>query len=311
MQSSSGRAFLTRMGLRNIQTNRTMSLASVLVLVSCLMLIGLVFLAATNLNSMFAEFSSRNVIMVYLRQGLEDQQVESIENRIKTMGNVKRCTYITSQAAYDRATAKNEGDLALLEGVDVAFMPAGFEVSPERLEDFDATVEQLKALDSGIQSVRSFQGVAAQLSAVQNALTVLGVAVITVLLLVSVFIISSTVQATMFSRQQEIKVMKSVGAAPAFIRWPFLVEGIVLGVMGALAALGVVCVVYVGMSRALEPFFNRLLSGFRLLPVVKQLPTLLPSFVAVGAIAGGGGSMLSITRYLKENIYEEAELEDE
>ncbi len=309
MQRSSGRVFLTRMGLRNIRTNKTMSVASVLVLVSCLMLIGLVTLAAINLNQMLAQFSSRNVIMVYLRQGLTDAERQDIRLRIEQIDNVKECTFISSAEAYEKIV--NGRDFALLEGVDKSFMPESFEVIPLSMDAFDETVTTLRGLGSGVQNVGHFQGVARQLSALERALSVLGVTVIGVLMAVSVFIISGTVRATMYSRQQEIKVMKSVGAAPAFIRWPFLVEGIALGVIGSLLALGLVFVVYLALAKTLEPLLGSLLTGYVAVPFKNYLHFLLPGFLGVGLLTGGGGSMISITRYLKEKVYEKSELESE
>ena len=302
MQRSSGRTFLTRMGLRNIKTNRTMSAASVLVLVSCLMLIGLVFLAAINLNGIFAEFSSRNVIMVYLNPGLEEEQIQDLKRRIDTAPNVKKCEYISGEDAYQRILKKNDNDFELLDGADNNFLPNSFEVSPERMDAFEDTVAMLETLDPGITSVRHFQEVAAQLSAIEKALMIFGAAVVGILMLVSLFIISSTVKATMYSRQQEIQVMKSVGASPAFIRWPFLVEGIVLGILGSMTALAVVLVVYVLLGRAMEPLLSRLLGGFQLVPFQTYLRYLAPGFLGVGMLTGGLGSMLSISRYLKEQV---------
>jgi cell division transport system permease protein len=288
-----------------------MSIASVLVLVSCLMLIGLVFLSAVNLNSILAQFSARNVIVAYPQAGLTQTQRTQLQREIEALPGVAECSYVSSQEALERILANNQGDYPLLEGADAQFMPESFEVTPAGMEDFDGLVAALETLDPAIASVRHFQGVAAQLSALERALTILGLAVIGILLLVSVFIISSTVQATMYSRQQEIKVMKSVGAAPSFIRWPFLVEGLVLGLLSSLAALALVFVVYLALGQALEPLLSKLLSGYSLLPFARQLKTLLPGFLGVGLLTGGGGSMLSISRYLKEKVYENSELDEE
>ena len=306
---SSGRAFLTRMGLRSVYANRTMSIASVLVLVSCLMLIGLVTLLAVNLNLAFEQFSSRNVVMVFVVPGLEQAQLDELQGKIDSLPTVSGSRYISSQEAFERIMARNENDFKLLQDADPAFMPDGFEVSPLSQSQLESTVEQLATLDPAVDRVQHFEGVAAQLTSLQRALTVLGAAFIGILLLVSIFIISSTVQTTMYSRQQEIKVMKSVGASPAFIRWPFLVEGLVLGLTGSAAALLVVFLVYLSLEKALEPLLATLLGGFRLAPFAEQLKLLLPGFFLVGTLTGGGGSMLSITRYLKEKAYEKSELE--
>ena len=310
MMKSSGRAFLTRMGLRNVYTHRTMSIASVLVLVSCLMLIGLVTLLAVNFNLMFAQFSSRNVVMAYTVPGLSEEEIIELKQKIDALPTVSGSKFVSSKEAFERMVARNEGDFQLLHDVDPAFMPDGFAVSPLSQSQLESTVEQLEQLGPSIDKVKHFQGVAAQLSALERTVAILGAAVIGILLLVSVFIISSTVQATMHSRQQEIKVMKSVGAAPAFIRWPFLVEGVVLGLMGSAAALLVVFVVYIGIEKAIEPLLSTLLGGFRLAGFSSQLKILLPGFFVVGILTGGGGSMVSITRYLKEKVYEKSELEN-
>ncbi|MCL2299818.1 MAG: permease-like cell division protein FtsX [Firmicutes bacterium] len=310
MGGGSGRVYLTRMGLRNVHNNRTMSVASVLVLISCLMLIGLVTLLAVNFNLMFSQFSSRNVVMAYLVPGQDRGTIDELKLKIEALPTVGGCEYVSSQQAFESVMRRNESDFKLLQDVDPAFMPDGFEVTPLSQSQLESTVEQLQQLDPAIESVRHFQGVAAQLSALEKALTILGAAVIGILLLVSVFIISSTVQTTMYARQQEIKVMKSVGASPAFIRWPFLVEGVVLGLAGSAAALLVVFLVYLGMDKVLEPLLDTLLGGYRLAPFKDQLKLLLPGFFAVGVLTGGVGSMVSITRYLKEKVYEKSELED-
>jgi len=298
------------MGFRNIITNRTMSMASVLVLVSCLMLIGLVFLAAINFNAVFREVSSYNVIRVFLVPGLPDYQRHGLQSRIEGMDNVREVVYVSSEEAFRRMQQSHGDEFRLLDDVDPGFLPPSFEVSPERLGEFDETVMLLETFDPAVDRVMHFQGVAQQLRAVETAFFIVGGAVVTVLLLVSIFIISSTVQATMYSRQQEIKVMKSVGAAPAFIRWPFLVEGMSIGLIGTALAFGVVFLVYLGLAAALEPLLGSLLEGFTVLPFAQQLPILLPLFVGVGLLTGGGGSMLSITRYLKEKVYENSELDE-
>ncbi|MCL2105841.1 MAG: ABC transporter permease [Oscillospiraceae bacterium] len=310
MQRSSGRSYLTRMGFRNIRANRTMSVASVLVLVSCLMLIGLVFLAAINLNVMMNQFYARNVIMVYLRDDAQEAELTRLQYQIEALDTVKEVRFISSQEALERTLSSNQDTYALLEGLDMQFMPQGFEVQPRSMEQYTELIEQLRLIDPSVESVRHFQGIAAQLSALQKALSIAGVAMISILLVVSVFIISSTVQATMYSRQQEIKVMKSVGAAPSFIRWPFLVEGISLGVLGSLVSMAFVFVVYLALGKALEPLLGKLMSGaFALVPFLDHLPLLLLSFICVGLITGVGGSTLSISRYLKEKVYEKSELE--
>ncbi len=310
MGGSSGRIFLSRMGLRNVYTNRTMSIASVLVLVSCLVLIGLVTMLAVNFNLLFAQFSSRNVVMVFLVPGLEQEQIDGLKEKIDALPTVSGSKFISSQQAFQSMVEKNNGDFELLKDVDASFMPDSFEVSPSSQSMLENTVEQLQGLDPAIQSLQHFQEIAEQLSAVERAMTIFGAAIISLLLLVSIFIISSTVQTTMFSRQQEIKVMKSVGASPAFIRWPFLVEGLVLGLLGSAVALLLVFLIYFGVEKALEPVMSRLLGGFHMVKFHTQLQLLLPGFLLIGLFTGAGGSMMSITRYLKEKVYEKSELEE-
>jgi len=302
-----GRGYLTRMGFRNISSNRTMSMASVLVLVSCLMLIGLVFLTATDFNRAFQNFSARNVIRVFLVPGMEDNHRNDLQNRIAALDGVREVRYVSQAEALEHMRATYADDFRLLDGAREDFLPPSFEVSPtsQQLDYFTATVNQLEGFDPAITSVGHMQGVAQQLATIERAFLVVGGALILVLLLVSIFIISSTVQTTMFTRQQEIKVMKSVGAAPAFIRWPFLVEGIIIGLIGSAVSLVIVCLVYFfGVARLLESLLGVLLPAFSPLSLREQLPLLLIVFFGLGLLTGGGGSMLSITRYLKENVYE-------
>ncbi|MCL2531777.1 MAG: permease-like cell division protein FtsX [Oscillospiraceae bacterium] len=302
-----GRGYLTRMGFRNISSNRTMSMASVLVLVSCLMLIGLVFLTASDFNRAFQDFGARNVIRVFLVPGLDDAQRDNLQQRIAALDNVRDVRYVSQAEALEHMRTTYADDFRLLDGAREDFLPPSFEVSPtsQQLEVFDAAVRQLEGFDPAITSVGHMQGVAQQLATIERAFLIVGGALIIVLLLVSIFIISSTVQTTMFTRQQEIKVMKSVGAAPAFIRWPFLVEGLIIGFVGSAISLVIVCLVYFfGVARLLGSLLGVLLPSFTPLSLAQQLPLLLIVFFGLGLLTGGGGSMLSITRYLKENVYE-------
>ncbi|MCI6928768.1 MAG: FtsX-like permease family protein, partial [Ruminococcus sp.] len=136
------------------------------------------------------------------------------------------------------------------------------------------------------------------------------IGVIAVLLLISLFIIANTVRITMYSRRLEINIMKSVGATNWFIRWPFMVEGMVLGAISGVLSLAIVWGVYRALQSTVTQMLTMVSRGFTIVPFTDYVVYLLVAFLAIGIVSGGIGSLISIQKYLKERggvVYEETE----
>lgn len=309
MKKRRGRiGYLTKEGFRNIRVNHLMSIASIAVLMSCLVMMGAAFMVIVNVNNVMSEIESQNVVMVYLKDEVQGEAITEMREKITLMQNVKKCEFVDKETAFKQQLEELDTDATYFEGVDNP-LPDLFKVSVSDMTKFDKTVAELKTLD-GVDSVRDNREIAQTLVKIRQTIFYVSIGVIAVLLLISLFIIANTVRITMYSRRLEINIMKSVGATNWFIRWPFMVEGMVLGAISGILSLVVVW----GLYRLVQPSVSSMLTmvsrGFTTVSFLDYVVYILVAFLVIGIVSGGIGSLISIQKYLKERggvVYEETE----
>ena len=293
--------YLTKEGLRGIRTHKLMSLASVTVLLSCMVLIGAAFLSFININSLLGAVSEQNVIMIFIQDEATEEQISTMGREIKALPNVERCRFISKEEAFPEVLASIGSAAALFDGMEDNPLPDAYEVTLDDMAQYDQTVASLKQLDN-VLNIRQNRDFARKLTSLKQTVGSISVVVIIVLLVVSLFIIANTVRVTMYSRRLEIMIMKSVGATKWFIRWPFMVEGVVLGVVAGLLSLGLVWALYRAISNAVTSLLSVLAA--KPVPFSNYAGLLLAAFVAVGVLTGAFGSYVSMNKYLKEQDYD-------
>ena len=301
MKNNGSLGYLTREGFRNLYVNRLMSIASISVLFSCMVMIGAAFMIMVNINMFIGSVEDQNVIMVFVEDEATEEQTKALGESIKAQDNVSKCTFISRESSFEQLKNDMGDSSVLFEGLDSNPLPDAYEVVLEDQELFDETVESLAKLDN-VLHIRENRQLAAKLSGLRNTVSYVSIGIISLLLIVSLFIVSNTIRITMDSRRLEINIMKSVGATRWFIRWPFMVEGMMLGVISGVLALLAVWGIYAAVSRSLVS----MLSGLGMTSVVpfgKYALILLAVFLGLGLVAGAFGSAVSITRYLKEKEF--------
>lgn len=289
--------YLTREGFRNIWVNRLMSLASVTVLLACLVIIGVGAMAFFNISALLDRVESQNVVMVYLEMDADDATVESVGQALAAIPNVDGCEMVPKEQAFAEQLEALGGDSSIYDGLPGNPLPDAYKVTLTDLSQFDATVEQIRAVEH-VDSIRENSDLAGKLVSVRRAVTVVSIGLVVMLFLVALFIIANTIRITMFSRKLEINIMKAVGATNGFIRWPFFVEGIILGVIAAAVSLGVLW----GLYELITVYAADLLGsfGFVLVPFSGYALQIFLVFLAIGVFTGGVGSMISMNKYLRE-----------
>lgn len=299
--------YLTKEGFRNLKVNKLMTVASVTVLFSCLMLVGIAFMMLVNIEAFIGGIEAENVIMVYVNDETTGYDYVRLGNELRATPNVESVEMIEKETAYQQILSElDDGLKNYLESTGENPLPDAYKVTVSDMEGFEAVVSEIKTL-SNVSRVHENSVLARQLSGLRNSVTYISAGVITLLLIVSLFIISNTIKVTMFSRRLEISIMKSVGATNSFIRWPFMVEGIIIGVIAGVLATGAVWGIY---EFALGSFTS-MLSSFGNIKEVRFLdyaPYLVAAFVGIGIFTGVFGSATSIRKYLKERKF--VELED-
>ncbi|MBR2455400.1 MAG: permease-like cell division protein FtsX [Clostridia bacterium] len=287
--------YLTKEGFRNVWVNRLMSLASITVLMACLVIIGLGSMIYFNINALLDNIESQNVVMVYVQDGVSDEDTTRMGNEIKVMNNIEDCIFVPKEDAFAAQLESMGEDAVLLEGLDENPLPDAYKVVVKDLTMFDQTVSELKALQN-VENVRENSDLADKLVSVRKAVTIVIAGMVALLFIVSLFIISNTIRITMFSRKLEISIMKAVGATNWFIRWPFMIEGMVIGVTSSLVSFGLLAGLYQGMIYV----FKNMLAIFTPVSFGAYAGWILLIFMGIGIFTGSFGSLISMGKYLKE-----------
>lgn len=289
--------YLTHEGFRNVWVNRLMSLASVTVLMACLIIMGAGIMIYFNINNVVDKVQSQNVVMVYVADDASEDETTQIGTSLKGISNVESCEFVPKEVAFQEQIQSMGGDAALFEGFDEIPLPDAYKVTVKDLSQFENTVSQIKQINK-VDSVRENSDLASKLLSLRHAVSIVSVGLVIMLFLVALFIISNTIRITMFSRKLEISIMKAVGATNWFIRWPFMIGGMILGTISGIVSLGVLW----GLYAVAEKVFAQTLSliGFSLVPFSEYWWQILLVFVAIGLFTGGFGSLVSMAKYLKE-----------
>ena len=297
--TASSLRYLTKEGFRNVWTNRMMSLASICVLMSCLVLIGSATMVFLNIDSLLARIEEENVVMVYVQDETTDEQLAQMKDQINAIDNVKEVEFVSKESAWEeQLSTMGEAEAEFFTEVSSDIpLPDAYKVTVDNLDYFDQTVDELNELDH-VDIIRQNKDLAQRLVAIRHGITIIAVVIVIVLLLISLFIISNTIRLTVYSRRLEISIMKSVGATNNFVRFPFVIEGIILGVLSGTVALGLVW----GIYQLAITQFGDLLSSLNLTAInfTDYALPMVGIFILIGGLCGVGGSVVTMSKYLNK-----------
>ncbi len=290
--------YLTREGFRNIWVNRLLSLATIVVLISCLIIVGSGSLIFLNINAVLDLIEGQNVVMVYVNDDADDYMTQTLGVQLEAHANVLEVEFVPREEAFQRQIEAYGDKADLLEGLSPEILPDAYRVIVKDLEQFDATVEEIKSFENVLQ-VRENSALASKLASIRNAVTYISIGIVAILFFVSLFIVSNTIRITIYNRRLEISIMKAVGATNAFIRWPFMVEGILLGLFSAILALGIQYGIYSVASIWLGNILSML--GGEVVNFLDYVWVIFGMFAFIGVVIGAFGSIISLNKYLKEH----------
>ncbi len=290
--------YLTREGFRNIWVNRMLSLATIVVLISCLIIVGSGSLIFLNINAVLDLIEGQNVVMVYVNDNADDAMTQTLGVQLEAHANVLKVEFVPREEAFQRQIEAYGDKANLLEGLSPEILPDAYKVTVKDLEQFDATVGEIKSYENVLQ-VRENSDLAGKLASIRNAVTYISIGIVAILFFVSLFIVSNTIRITIYNRRLEISIMKAVGATNAFIRWPFMVEGILLGLFSAILGLGIQYGVYSVASIWLTNMLSML--GGEAVNFLDYIWIIFGIFAFIGVVIGAFGSIISLNKYLKEH----------
>lgn len=290
--------YLVKEGAKNIWSNRTMSFASVGVLIACLLLTGAAVLFSMNIDSAMQSVEGSNSITVYCTQGLPTLKAVQVGEQIKNLDNISECELVPKDQAVEEMLDMLGDNGTVLEGLmgDDNFLPDAYRISLTDLSLYDETASQIAAID-GVEKIIDYSEIADQLTQLDDMVTTVCFWITLLLGVVSLFIIANTIRVALFSRRVEISIMKSVGATNWFVRVPFIVEGLLIGlVSGGLASL-ILNLAYDSVMSSLS-----VLSFFTPLPLGPYRMRIVLIFLLAGSAFGVLGGLISIGRYLKKDV---------
>lgn len=293
--------YLARQGLHNMINNRLMSFASVGVLTVCLIITGVAGLFTANMNSLMLYLRSQNEVVVYLDENLDEAGLASVDSALRSISGLKEVTYVSKDEALDlmRDSMGDKADLFdVFEGEENPFL-ANYKVVLQDVGQMDEIVPQLESI-SGVVDVNVPTGLSDLVVNIHKAVTVISVGLVVVLGFVSIVVISNTIRLTVFARRKEINIMKYVGATNGFIRLPFFVEGIAVGLIAGLISSAIVLGGYqllIIYSVDFPAFWGSILNSV-LLGMRQVWWQVLVAFLAFGSLIGSVGTATSIRKYL-------------
>ena len=291
--------YLTLEGLKNIWVNRLMSIASIGVLVACMVLMGAAILFSLNVDKALGSLQDQNVVMVYIKDGITKEETKQAYQDVKKLANVKEAVFIPREEGVD-SLLKDMGDQYkdLFAWVDEdqsgSFLPDGIRVSFTDLTKYDDSIKQIKAVKN-IENINSSRELTMQIIGMRKMITIAGAWIIGLLMITALVIIANTIKITMHNRKLEISIMKAVGATDNFIRFPFIVEGMVLGLISALVTSGLLYLAYEMTVKQITKVMT-----LEAIPYSSVFWGILGLFCLIGVATGCIGSVISIGKYLRK-----------
>lgn len=281
-------------GFRSLFTHGFMSFASVCMIVACLLIMGTFSLVAVNLDHNLTKLEDENEFVVYIDESLSEDEARALQPKIEAIANVSEVTFVTREEA-GKSFIEKQGD-AMFEGLPASTFRHRFYIHVFDIERLEDTVSRVASLSAVADYNAAFE-VAEGFVAARNVAGGIAVILIAVLFFMSLFIISNTIKLATFTRREEIAIMKMCGATNGFIRWPFVFEGLILGLLGAGIAFFLQWGVYTLLDNALAG--GSVLSFIEIIAFEQLRTWVLAIFGGAGFVIGVGGSLLAIRKFLQ------------
>lgn len=294
--------YLFRQGWNNFKGNRLMSVASVGVVTSCLILVGICGSLVLNVNSFVQYLGAQNEVVIYMKDVATLENINSINSSLEKDEDVADFKFVSKEEALKEQMEYMGRYESLLSGYQGENnpLPASFRVHLADLTRLEPVSMEFSAFE-GVDYVSTPTELAGVLITLKNVTYYAGLAILVILVMVSMVVISNTIRLTVFARRREISIMKYVGATNGFIRLPFIVEGLLIGTISALITFAVVAGGYVYLFNYITTQATGFIAmlSMCMVPFTSIWPVMLIGFVGFGWLIGGMGSAFSMRKYLK------------
>ena len=285
---------MIREGFRSIGTHGFMSFATVTIIMACLIIMGSVTLLSLNIDRLIKGLENRNEVVAFVEDSYTEDQARALEPQIAAIENISSEKFVTRSEAFDTFMKSYSSDLA--EGLDDQVLRDRYVIHLTDIALMEQTKADLENIE-GVAKVKAHLDYAKTFVTIRNVVSVVSLALIAMLVFVSIFIMSNTIKLATFGRREEIAIMKMVGASNGFIRLPFVVEGLVLGILGG----GLGYLAEWGLYELLTKKLVGSVAGsiFAVVPFAQIALPMLITYMAIGVFIGAFGGVNAIRSYLE------------
>lgn len=292
--------YLLSEGFHNVMKNKKSTGASLMIMCATMLIFGLFFLIGENVNHMMKELEANQGMQVFMTKKVSDDQIQELEERIKDLPDVAKVEFISKEQGMNTFKERYGENARILDAYTGDDNPItdSFIVTLTKLEKS----EEVKAEIEGFENVKNIElrdKTIEALIKVTNGVRIVSAVILVLLIVISVFIIANTIKLTVHARRKEISIMKYVGATNGFIRWPFIVEGIIIGVVAALISVLLLGIAYnslMGQITSSDVFSNM---GLSLLTFSEIFGLIITVYLVLGTGIGALGSIISMRKYLE------------
>lgn len=289
--------YLFKEGVVGLWKNRTMAIASAGTIILCLLILGVSYSIGNNIEYVLSQLETKFGVTAYLKEGISDARIEQLKAQIEGYEDVLEVTYISKEDALKSFSEGSDDSEMFKTFQNDNPLPASFEIKVGNVEKQAVVVAQIETIED-ITETTYLQTETGMFIRINQTVDLVCYSVITCLIVVGLLLMSNTIKLTVYIRRKEINIMKYIGATDWFIRLPFLIEGMLIGAIGALVSTLIVTSSY---NYIISNFggFGEVLRDITLMPTSKIMSSLIPMFLALGMGIGLVGSMLSIHKHLK------------
>lgn len=283
-------------GFSNMFSHGFMTFAAIGITVACLLIMGTFTLVAVNADAQLKKVEQENEILAYVQDDYTTTQAQALKQKLEAVPGVAMATFISREEAME-SFVEDHPEEELFQSLDPEILQDRYSI---RIQDLKQIAQIKTAVEQveGITDVRAEVEVAGGVITIRNIATVVSVALILILFVVSVFIISNTIRLTTFDRREEIAIMRMVGATNSFIRWPFVFEGLLMGTVGAAIAFFLQWGLYNAVIQGVTNSDSLQILG-ELIPFQELWSVVAGTFLVAGIVIGVGGSLSAIRKFLQ------------
>ncbi len=290
--------YTLKQGLVNIFRNAWFSLASIATIGACLFLFGLFYSVLANFQHVVKTAEEGVSVTVFFDEGISEDKIKEIGDLIQKRVEVSKVNYVSADEAWEGFKKEYLGEYSEGFTENPLADSANYEIYLSDVSMQSALVTWLESVD-GIRQVNRSEVTATTLSGANTLIGYVSVGIIGILLAVSVFLISNTVMIGISVRKEEINIMKYIGATDFFVRSPFVIEGIIIGLIGSVIPLGIIYVIYNNVISYVMDRFQSLTELLKFLPVETIFATLIPVSIGMGVGIGFLGSIITVRKHLR------------